>query len=195
MSEPGPDLRAIARYLDVHTGPAPADLAFVFGTRLPDPVPLALALYRQGLAPLIVLTGGPNRLTGVVEAHAHRDALAAAGVAERDMLVEDRSTNTLENVTLALPLLAGRLEGRRVSRVLAVVKWYHSRRALMTLRAHLPAGVRYYAATYEPPGLGRAEWHTHEQGRQQVLGNWQAIPRYRERGHLHEIERDGDAYV
>jgi uncharacterized SAM-binding protein YcdF (DUF218 family) len=195
VQESTDDLDQIARYLDIHVDPAPADLAIVFGTRLEDPALLTAHLYHQGYAPAVVLTGGANRLTGVVEAEQHRTLLIARGVPEQALLVEAASTNTYENVCFALPLIARRFDLAAIRRVIVIAKWYHSRRATMTLRRQLPPGIRYYPVTYEPDGLGRAGWQVSEATRAAVIGNWQAIPTYLARGHLAEIVRDGDAYI
>lgn len=53
---------SIADFVDASApGMGKADLIFVFGSTLPDAVTPAAEVFRSGLAPLIVLTGGPNR--------------------------------------------------------------------------------------------------------------------------------------
>ncbi len=187
----------ITGYLDASTPlPARADLLFVFGSRLEKPAHLTAELYHTGVAAYIVLTGGTNRYTGHVEAHVHRDILVNAGVPQNNIIVEDQSTNTLENVTFALPLIEDKMSISSINAVLAVCKWMHSRRALMTLKRHLPAGIRYYAHTYEPEGITRDNWHTTAPKESaNVLKNWESIPKYLAKGHLAEIKRDGDAFV
>jgi vancomycin permeability regulator SanA len=189
------ELQQIAQYLDVHSEPTHADLAFLFGTRLPDPAHIALRLYSQQLVPMIVVTGGYNRKYDVEEAYHHRDILLCGGVPRDQIVVEDRSTNTLENVQFALPLIARQLPLGQITRVLVVAKWFHSRRAVMTLKRHLPLGVRYFPVTYEPEGIGRHNWFREETYRAYVLGNWECLPRYLARGHLLEIQADDDGYV
>jgi DUF218 domain len=185
----------IMRYLDLHAEPVEADLAFVFGTRLPQPAELAVRLYQTGLVPLIVLTGGRNRLTNQIEAHDHRDMLTDAGVPLEQIIVEDQSTNTLENVRFALPLLAAKRDLTTIGRILVIAKWYHARRAMMTLKRHLPHGIRYFPISYEPAGSSRSDWQATEEGRQHVLGNWHAIPTYLAQGHLAEIFPEGSAFM
>ena len=167
--------------------PAHADLAFIFGTRYPDPAPLAADAYRQGIVPLITLTGGPNRRTNQPEALIHRALLRAAGVPAAALIVETHSTNTLENVTFALPLIAARLAPESVSTMLVIAKWFHARRALMTLKKHWPRPVHYYLLTYSPEGITPENWHTDPVHAAPVLRNWENIPRYLQRGHLAEI--------
>ncbi len=185
----------ITLYLDVQAETERADLAFVFGTRLLEPAYLALDLFQRHVVEYVVLTGGANRLTGVNEARTHLKILTGAGVPRDRIIVEDTSTNTLENVVFAVPKIAATVGLERLKTVVVITKWYHCRRAIMTLKRHLPLGVRYYTKTYEPPGMPREAWHLNDAARQMVLGNWQRIPEYLQRGHLAEIHRDGDAFV
>lgn len=141
---------------------ASADLILIFGTLHWTPAELAAELYHAGRAPVIVTTGGPDRHPrGVSEAVVHQRLLVGAGVPEDAVIVEDRSATTLENVTMAAPLIAEAVGS--VRSVIAVVKWFH-RRALVALAAHIPHIERIYAAAYEPFNaerrivLGRQNW-------------------------------------
>lgn len=150
--------------VDAHAGAVhPADVVFVFGTQHWSPAELAASLYFDGMAPKIILTGGPSRHPrGRAEARVHRDLLIAAGVPESAVLVEETSRHTGENVSHAAPLL-NRIGP--VTSAIAVVKWFH-RRALITLAAQVPSLERIYAADYEPfnantrSSLARATWET-----------------------------------
>src|SRR5690606_5264267 len=88
----------------------------------------AAALYRRGLAPRIVLTGG-------VGAHPPSEARAAAaiaraeGVPEEALILEERSTSTEENAREA----RRRIDARRV---LVVTDAYHVFRAERVFRRH-----------------------------------------------------------
>jgi uncharacterized SAM-binding protein YcdF (DUF218 family) len=81
--------------------PDRADCIFIMGTRYPQPVRIAAKLYTQGVSQLIVLTGGANRYTGDNEAETHYAILLAAGIPDQNVVVENRSTNTLENARFA----------------------------------------------------------------------------------------------
>lgn len=191
------EIARITAYLDATTPlPTRADLLFVFGSRFKTPAQLAADLYARQLAPLIVLTGGENRYTGVNEAEAHYALLVEAGVPEDRLILENRSTNTLENVTFALRLIEQKVSLSSLGSVLAVCKWMHSRRALMTLKRHFPSGIRYYARTYTPENVTRENWHLNPRAASaNVLKHWERIPDYLAWGHIAEITRDGDAYV
>jgi uncharacterized SAM-binding protein YcdF (DUF218 family) len=126
-----------------------ADLIFVFGTRLAEPAGIAAVLFERRLAPLVVLTGGSSRQAdGLNEAEHHLDLLLEAGVPQRSIVVENRSSYTHENIHFALPLILERQPSPR--RVIAVVKQNH-RRALVLLAGHVPTVERIYSATYPAP--------------------------------------------
>src|SRR5688572_23479256 len=139
MSLTAAQINEITRYLDATTPlPERADLIFIFGTRLVEPADLAADLYHQGCASLIVVTGGLNRKTGENEAQAHFQHLTQRGVPATQIILEDQSTNTLENVTFAISRISVAKPLDELRSVIAICKWMHSRRALMTLKRHLP---------------------------------------------------------
>jgi uncharacterized SAM-binding protein YcdF (DUF218 family) len=141
----------VADFVDASTpGLGKADLIFVFGSTLPEAVSPAAEAFRSGLAPLIVLTGGPNRRRPAhVESEVHAHLLQAQGIEPERLLVERRSRTSVENVLLARPLIEERL--RSIRTVIAVVKWWQ-RRQVHVLAAGLPTVERIYAATWNPAG-------------------------------------------
>ncbi|MBB3097815.1 uncharacterized SAM-binding protein YcdF (DUF218 family) [Actinoplanes campanulatus] len=141
----------VADFVDASTpGLGKADLIFVFGSTLPEAVSPAVEAFRSGLAPLIVLTGGPNRRRPAhVESEVHAHLLQAQGIEPERLLVERRSRTSVENVLLARPLIEERL--RSIRTVIAVVKWWQ-RRQVHVLAAGLPTVERIYAATWNPAG-------------------------------------------
>jgi uncharacterized SAM-binding protein YcdF (DUF218 family) len=197
-SLPSPcDLSGIAAYLELDTGPPPmkADLAFMFGTRHPEPAHIAAGLYRRGVVGWIVATGGTNRHTGLNEARAHESILLQAGVPHDRLVVEDGSTNTFENAVHAVRLLGAALDLRDLTSIVVIAKWYHSRRAVMTLKRVMPCSLRYFVAAYAPPDVPRQGWESLASSRAAVLKEWERIPQYFRRGHLAEIICEGGSYV
>jgi len=93
----------MAEFLAAEAAPGQADLAFVFGTRHSEPAYIAADLFRRGVVNYVTLTGGNNRLTGENEALAHLAILIRERVPQERIIVEDSSTNTLENVLFARP--------------------------------------------------------------------------------------------
>ena len=184
----------IASFLNACAATDQADLAFVFGTRLSAPAYIASELYRNGVVPLVVLTGGMNRVTGVNEAEQHLEILLSKGVPRDRIIIEDQSTNTAENVYLALPKMALSIELESIRSVIAVAKWFHSRRAIMTLKRYMPPGIRYFSYCYEPAGISRAGWYLNDDSANAVLKEWAAIPQYLEAQGITEIREVQGAF-
>lgn len=97
-----PHLQVIWDYLCLHQEPAKADVIVGFGNFNTDIARRAAELYHAGLAPKILFTGGLGRNTAglLPEPEAVRFAKVAVecGVPQCDILLEDRSTNTKENI-------------------------------------------------------------------------------------------------
>ena len=97
-----PHLQVIWDYLCLHQPPQKADVIVGFGNFNTDIARRAAELYHQGFAPKILFTGGLGRNTeGLLpEPEAVRFAKVAmeCGVPECDIILEDKSTNTKENI-------------------------------------------------------------------------------------------------
>ena len=95
-------LQVIWDYLCLHQAPAKADVIVGFGNFNTDIARRAAELYHAGYAPKILFTGGLGRNTeGLLpEPEAVRFARVAmeCGVPERDIILEDKSANTKENI-------------------------------------------------------------------------------------------------
>lgn len=104
-----PHLRVLWDYLQLHQPLRKADVIVGFGNFNTDIPRRAAQLYLAGYAPKILFTGGLGRNTqGLLpETEAARFARVAAGmgVPEKDILLEDRSRNTAENIRLTRALL------------------------------------------------------------------------------------------
>jgi hypothetical protein len=180
----------IAAYLDVDAPPTEPSAHIIFGTRLATPAELVAQRYHEGLAPLIILTGGANRHTGVVEAHLHRRLLLEHDVPETAIRYEDSSTSTGENVERALPFLHEALES--ALSLTAVCKWYH-RRAIQRLRLLVPEAPYFHAVAWEPATVDgipitRSKWFKSAATAPPVLKEWRVIPKALADGTLREIE-------
>jgi uncharacterized SAM-binding protein YcdF (DUF218 family) len=117
---------------------ADADAIVVLGCRVDDAglpsermrrrMALAVALYRDGAAPLIVLSGGG--LGPVAEAAAMRDLALAAGIPAAVLLLEPDSRDTLANAINTARLLQA--VGKR--RIVLVTDRLHLPRASLLFR-------------------------------------------------------------
>lgn len=102
-------LQVIWDYLRLGQTPEKCDCIVGFGNFNTDIARRAAELYHQDFAPKILFTGGLGRNTeGLLpEPEAVRFARVAmeCGVPEEDILLEDRSTNTKENILFTRQLL------------------------------------------------------------------------------------------
>ena len=95
-------LSVIWDYLGMHQQPEKADVIVGFGNFNTDIARRAAELYCRGYAPKVLFTGGLGRNTeGLLpepEAVRFARVAMACGVPEKDIILEDRSTNTRENI-------------------------------------------------------------------------------------------------
>lgn len=104
-----PHLQVLWDYLQLHEPPRTADVIVGFGNFNTNIARRAAQLYLDGFAPKILFTGGLGRNTEglLTEPEAVRFGQVARelGVPEEDILLEDRSTNTAENIRFTRALL------------------------------------------------------------------------------------------
>ena len=135
-----PHLQIIWDYLCLHQEPTATDCIVGFGNFNTDIAARAAELYLQGYAPKILFTGGLGRNTeGLLpEPEAVRFAKVAmeAGVPREDILIEDRSTNTKENILFTRELL--RREGLPHGRILGVHQPFMERRIAAAMGVYWP---------------------------------------------------------
>ena len=104
-----PHLQILWDYLCLHQEPRRADVIVGFGNFNTDIARRAAELYHAGYAPKILFTGGLGRNTeGLLpEPEALRFAKVAmeCGVPESDIILENKSANTKENILFTRQLL------------------------------------------------------------------------------------------
>jgi uncharacterized SAM-binding protein YcdF (DUF218 family) len=189
---PPDDHVRIGRYMLVRTVIEPADLCFVFGSRdgVDTYVDTVATHFQDGYFPRIVIAGGDTG-GGIAEYDDIKARLVARGVNAAAIICERASTNTGENVTMAMPLIDREIGLENVKSLIAVGKISSSRRFLMTLKRHWPEPkrmllpVNYFEA-------GADLWWEDEAFRMRVMREWNKIPGYIEQGFLAELdESDG----
>ncbi|MGI5191110.1 YdcF family protein [Promicromonospora sp. CA-289599] len=164
--------------MDIEAPPTGPAAYFVFGTNQALPADVVADRYEQGLAPLVIVTGGINRHNGIVEGHVLRDLLIERGVSEDVIRVEAKSADTWQNVQNSVTFLDEAVGlGLRVT---AVSKWYH-RRAIQILATVYPKAAPLHGLSYEPVYSGvpitRDNWSEHPDGRRRVIREWRETRR------------------
>lgn len=133
----------------------------VFGRRLDH----AADLYRRGVAPVIVVTGGMQEGDRVSQGIAAYDYLRSAGVPDEGLLVEVDGRNTYTELSATAAILEGAGRG---DRVMLVTDGYHARRtALIASEVGLDPSVSPSSSGGQPHQLIR---ETVGSGLGQVVG-------------------------
>lgn len=100
----------------------------------------AAELYLQGWAPLVIMSGGLGNLTQNMWTESEADQFAAIairkGVPEKAILVENKSTNTGENIVFTQQLL--QQKNLTPHKFIVVQKPYMERRSYATFKKHWP---------------------------------------------------------
>ncbi len=185
-SEP---LQTLWDYLCLRQPLQPADCIVGFGNFNTDIARRAAELYLGGYAPKILFTGGLGRNTeGLLpEPEAVRFARVAmeCGVPEVDILIEDRSTNTSENILFTRRMLEA--EGLPHSHILGVHQPFMERRITAAMGVYWPE-MRFSVTSPQvsiPEYLARAR----EQGVSEeasisvIVGDFQRMDLYARKGY------------
>lgn len=133
-------LQILWDYLGMHQTPAKADCIVGFGNFNTNIARRAAELYHQGYAPKILFTGGLGRNTSrlFTEPEAVRFAKVAmeCGVPEEDIILEDKSTNTKENIDFMREIFEK--QGIPHDHVLGVHQPFMERRIVAALGVYWP---------------------------------------------------------
>jgi uncharacterized SAM-binding protein YcdF (DUF218 family) len=178
--------RHIWEYHQVHHQLQKADCILVLGSHDLRVAERGAELMLKGYAPLILFSGGLGRLTEGLWTAPEADTFAGIarvmGVAGHQILTENRSTNTGENISLSYQLL--QKHGISVSRLILVQKPYMERRALATFEKQWPGGKIKIMVT--SPQISFEDYPNQEISLEQVIhiivGDLQRIRHYPQLG-------------
>lgn len=159
-------LEAAGRFLIVEDRIERGDVIVVLsGGRRDERVRQAAILYREGYAPLVMLSGG-EEMAGISIPELQRRQALALGIPPSALLFEGESTSTLEQAQMLRPIL----EGRRARRALVVTSSFHTRRTRYLFRRTFegsPVDIRVYPVQqdfYNP-----VRWWTRERDTEIVV--------------------------
>ncbi len=125
-------------YMHMHMALEKSDIIVGFGCYNEEIALRAAELYHQGYAPQILFTGGLGRNTKEMwtESEAERFARIAisAGVPEDAILIENKSTNTAENILFTKSMLAD----REIHQMIGIHKPFMERRLYAAMGVYWP---------------------------------------------------------
>ena len=128
----------ITEFIFVRDEEKAADIIMVLGGSHPQLAKKAAEIYRLGLAPFIIFSGGYNKK--IPQYNSEADFLAQvadkSGVPIDAILMEREAGHTFDNALLSRQVIKN--SGLKIEKALLVCKAYHARRALMTYQTVFP---------------------------------------------------------
>lgn len=175
----------------VHTPLAKADAILVLGNRKKGSAVIlarrAAELYRDGLSKCIIVSGGGINEEGRKEAHHIRMCLRAQGIPAQAITVENRSTNTKENIVLSKKT-ASHVKGfPKRPAIIVIGQRFASKRILMTMAAQWPEATTMLAPVCMT-GKPLHKWHEHPWAMHAVFREVEKLPEYRAKGDVAHID-------
>ena len=163
----------------------PADLLFVFGTRMDvmERVAEACRLWREGFFRWAIVSGGVTPGSHLSECAIIKPAMVERGIPGEIILEEHRAQNTGENVIFSLPVIDATLGLKNIRSVICLGNTWTARRYPMTLHRHWPE-VEKMLVTVDSFATPRSLWHTDPKFRRRVLHEWDKIEPYKARGFI-----------
>src|SRR5690625_4087664 len=118
-------------------------------------LPKAIELYKQGRADKILFSGGVKwNNSELSEAMRLKRQAMLEGVPECDILIEEESLHTLENVLASLLILNREFHLYQMKRILVVTASYHMRRLHLTLKTYMPDWIEFTLCRSEERRVG-----------------------------------------
>lgn len=143
-------------------------------------VPVAVDAYNAGRARKIMLCGGTLRDCSVGKCseaeHMYKAALEL-GVSEENIILENSSQNTVENILFALVELQRTFWLNKVHRVLLVTTAYHMRRSLAIARYLFPTHIAIVPCPANDNNTRRDNWMNTPVGVERAKGEAMNIVR------------------
>lgn len=143
-------------------------------------VPVAVDAYKAGRANKIMLCGGSVRdfpAGKISEAENMYQTALELGIPQEDIILENQSQNTVENILFALIELQRAFWLNKVHRVLLVTTAYHMRRSLAIARYLFPAHISIVPCPAEDTNTRRDNWMNSPVGIQRAKGEVMNIVR------------------
>lgn len=183
------NLHTLWDYMQLNELPVNASCIVGLGCYNTDIAKQAAKLYFDGLAPKILFSGGLGRNTKSMwvmsEARHFADIALCLGVPEKDILLEDKSTNTAENILFTREIL--KQHGITPDRLLVIHKPYMQRRVKAAWGVYWPeceVTMTSYPQSMEdyfahPGGTDHSPAFTANM----IVGDFQRILLYPEKGY------------
>ncbi|MEN2766009.1 YdcF family protein [Ornithinibacillus xuwenensis] len=154
-------------------------------------LPKAVQLYQEGRASKILFSGGV-----IWEGESDPEAILLKqeairlGVKEQDILIEDNSLHTKENVLASLLVLDRAFNLHEIERLILVSTHYHMRRLHLTFKTYMPNWIDYTLCPANDRNTREDNWNLSEIGLGRVKTESEKLIRYVKQGVLEDAVID-----
>jgi uncharacterized SAM-binding protein YcdF (DUF218 family) len=114
----------------------------------------AVKLYNQNYAPKLLFSGAAQDKTGPSNAAAMRTEAISEGVPAKDILIEEGSTNTVENAKQTAPII----HSLSAKSIILVTSPYHQRRASLNFRQILGPDIKIINHSATDSSWRKSSW-------------------------------------
>lgn len=195
--------RILWDYMHLNQRVEPSDVIVGFGCYDEDIPKRCAELYREGYAPYVAFSGGLGRNTAGIWTKTEAERFAAIaiseGVPEEKLILENKSTNSAENLLFTPKVLAE--QGVKAEKIIAVHKPYMERRLWSAMQVYWPE----VQAVYTSPQVTLEEHIAHAEAIgmtdrgvvETIVGDIQRMELYALKGYQVPVEipaRVWDAY-
>jgi uncharacterized SAM-binding protein YcdF (DUF218 family) len=154
-----------------------SDAILIPGASQPQLMESAAMLYHQGIAPIILPSGGATPYVKTTEWEFLRNVGVSLGVPPEAILKEDKATNTFENARFSLEVL--QQQGIHPKKIVLVCKNYHARRALLTYQFLFPRDTVFYVSpVIDKSGTTKDNWFLDEEKIKRVMDELEKVGKY-----------------
>lgn len=173
----------ISDFIFVEDIPQKVDAIFLPGGSHPEQPEYAAELYKQGIAPILIVSGGVSvkkqKFDGVkskadiyskeykTDCEFLTDALHTNDVPMSAIYGEDKSGHTRDNAFFSRKVAIE--NGLEIKTAIIVCKTFHARRCLMLYSLAFP-DTKFYVCPVVCMGITKGNWYKTEQGIDRVLG-------------------------
>ncbi len=170
--------------------PDRADVCIVLGNDYIDTMKSAKLVYDKGICDKFILTGHSARMDKEPECDRFFRRGIELGIPPRNMLLENRATNSYQNLQFSGQIIKERLGGfENCSKILFIAKAFVTRRIEMTAKKLYPEFVQtFFYSTSDDTETGKNiredNWWKNDAARKRVLEEVERIAKYTLKGDL-----------
>lgn len=154
------------------------DLIIIPGTSQTQPIDIAKKIIDSGKARKLLITGGSNsKLQNETESEYLKEYAENIGILRKDIIIETKAKNTLENAILSSNLI--KQSDLKVKNILLISKNYHARRTLMTFEEYFQMDVNFFVISYiDELGITKENWHIDSYKKDKIFSEIKKIGKY-----------------